>query len=169
MHDNRKDNGKVHVKSITKFRKLEEWTHWFQDYCFHNNKSNESDWTTQPGVIATSCFVENSLYSSTKKDFRTRGSQAQVMHAGLLNLQNLNKHFLTVSKSQHDKTVNTIRCLQQKIIDLESQNLQTDGLDVVMPLSTYCLRNRNPKSRSWYTIKTCCKNCCIEHKGRWKI
>jgi len=127
MHDNHKENGKVHVKSITKFHKLEEWTHLFQDYCFHNNKSNECDWTRQPSVVATSCFVQNSLYTSTKKDFRTRGSKAQVTHAALINSHNLNNHFLTVSKSQHDKTVDTVRCLQQKIIELEFQNQQTDG------------------------------------------
>ena len=39
MHDNHKENAKVHVKSLTKFH----WTHLFQDYCFHNNKSNETD------------------------------------------------------------------------------------------------------------------------------
>ena len=122
MHDNQKK-----VKSITKFHKLEEWTHLFQDYCFHNNKSNESDWTMQPSVIATSCFVENSLYSSTKKEFRTRGSQAQVTHAGLIRSQDLNNHFLTVSKSQHEKTAETIRSLEQTILDLELTNLQTDG------------------------------------------
>jgi len=105
MHDNHKENGKVHVKSITKFHKPEEWTHLFQDYCFHNNKSNESDWTTQPSVIATSCFVENSLYSSTKKDFRTQGSKAQVTHSGLINSQDV---------KYPRKECCKIRCLERK-------------------------------------------------------
>ena len=121
-----RDSHKVHVKSITKFHKLEEWTHLFQDYCFHNNKSNESDWATQPSVIATSYFVENSLYSNTKKDFRMRGSQAQVTLSGLINSQDANNDFLKASTSHHNKTADEIRGLQQNIDVLELKIIQTE-------------------------------------------
>jgi len=71
MHDNHSENGKFQVKSKWKYHKINEWIYLFNDYCFHNNSKPGVDWFTQPDVIVTNYFVENSVNAGTKKDLRT--------------------------------------------------------------------------------------------------